>query len=264
MRAPPSGTPIGDALGITPDVLYDLEINPNRPDAMSVAGVARDLAARLDLPFAIPEPQVEVVAGDAASRLSIEILDPDLCGRFHARVIDGVRVEPSPAWIAERLNALGMRPINNVVDASNYVMLELGQPNHTYDLAELPDGALRVRWARDGEAITTLDDVERTLTGGRDGVIADGDDRAVGIAGVMGGASTEISEDHLLGAARVRLVAADGHRRQLQVPRPALGGLGPLRAGYRSGGPRPGRTAPGRAAGPVGCPTGRRSGHRRR
>jgi len=191
---PAPGTPIADALGITPDVLYDLEINPNRPDAMSVAGVARDLAARLGLPFAVPEPQPEVVAGDAASRISVEIADPDLCGRFHARVIDGVRVEPSPSWIADRLTALGMRPINNVVDASNYVMLELGQPNHTYDLAKLPGGALRVRWARDGEPITTLDDVERTLTGGRDGVIADATDTAVGIAGVMGGASTEISD----------------------------------------------------------------------
>ncbi len=191
---PAPGTPITEALGITPDVLYDLEINPNRPDAMSVAGVARDLAARLGLPFAIPEPQVELVPGDAAARISVEILDPDLCGRFHARVIDGVKVEPSPPWIAERLSALGMRPINNVVDASNYVMLELGQPNHTYDLAELPGGALRVRWARDGERITTLDEVERTLMGGRDGVIADADDVAVGIAGVMGGASTEISE----------------------------------------------------------------------
>jgi phenylalanyl-tRNA synthetase beta chain len=190
---PALGTPIAEALGITPDVLYDLEINPNRPDAMSVAGVARDLAARLGLPFAIPEPEVEVVPGDAGSRVSVEILDPDLCGRFHARVIEGVKVEPSPPWIAERLSALGMRPINNVVDASNYVMLELGQPNHAYDLAKLPDGALRVRWARADETILTLDDVERTLTGGRDGVIADGTDTAVGIAGVMGGASTEIS-----------------------------------------------------------------------
>ena len=187
------GTPITEALGITPDVLFDLEINPNRPDAMSVAGVARDLAARLGLPFAIPEPQIEELPGDAASMVSVEILDPDLCGRFHARVIEGITIEPSPRHIAERLSALGMRPINNVVDASNYVMLELGAPNHTYDLATLPGGALRVRWARDAEVITTLDGVERTLTAGRDGVITDGSDQAVGIAGVMGGAATEIS-----------------------------------------------------------------------
>ena len=189
------GTPIVEALGITPDVLFDLEINPNRPDAMSVAGVARDLAARLGLPFAIPTPVVDEVAGDAASIASVDIVDPDLCGVFHVRVIEGIRVEPSPRWIADRLTALGMRPINNVVDASNYVMLELGQPNHTYDLAKVPNGALRVRWARDGETITTLDGSERPLTGGRDGVIADAADPPIGIAGVMGGASTEISEN---------------------------------------------------------------------
>ena len=188
------GSPIVEVLGITPDVLFDLEINPNRPDAMSVAGVARDLAARLGLPFAIPVPTVEEVAGDAASMTSVDIIDTDLCGLFHVRVLEGINVEPSPRWIADRLTALGMRPINNVVDASNYVMLELGQPNHTYDLAKVASGALRVRWARDGETITTLDGIERTLTGGRDGVITDSTDTAIGIAGVMGGASTEISE----------------------------------------------------------------------
>lgn len=187
------GTPIVDALGITPDVLFDLEINPNRPDAMSVAGVARDLAARLGLPFSIPTPTIDEVAGDAAAIASVDILDPDLCGLFHLRVIEGIRIEPSPRWIADRLTALGMRPINNVVDASNYVMLELGQPNHTYDLDKVPGGQLRVRWARDGEAITTLDGVERSLTGGRDGVITDATDAPIGIAGVMGGATTEIS-----------------------------------------------------------------------
>ena len=188
------GSPIVEVLGITPDVLFDLEINPNRPDAMSVAGVARDLAARLGLPFAIPEPTVEEIAGDAASITSVDIIDTDLCGLFQVRVLEGINVEPSPRWIADRLTALGMRPINNVVDASNYVMLELGQPNHTYDLAKVASGALRVRWARDGETITTLDGIERTLTGGRDGVITDSTDTAIGIAGVMGGASTEISE----------------------------------------------------------------------
>ena len=187
----PMGVDVAEALGLAGDVLYDLEINPNRPDAMSVAGVARDLAARLGLPFAIAEPAVAEVAGDAAARCSVDIVDPDLCGRFLARVLDGVSVGESPRWLANRLTALGMRPINSVVDVSNYVMLELGQPNHTYDLAKVPDGALRVRWARDGERIVTLDDVERVLGPG-DGVIADGRDEAIGIAGVMGGASTEI------------------------------------------------------------------------
>lgn len=193
--APPLGTPITAALGITPDVLFDLEINPNRPDAMSVAGVARDLAARLGLAFSIPEPQVVEVDGDAASMVSVDIVDPDLCGRFHARVITDITVGTSPRHIVERLTAAGMRPINNVVDASNYVMLELGAPNHTYDLTMVPDGALRVRWAREDESITTLDGVERRLSAGRDGVIADGTDTAIGIAGVMGGSSTEISND---------------------------------------------------------------------
>ena len=188
------GRPIAEVLGITPDVLFDLEINPNRPDAMSVAGVARDLAARLGLPFAIPTPNVAEVPGDVASVASVEIIDSDLCGLFHVRVIEGISVEPSPRWIADRLLALGMRPINNVVDASNYVMLELGQPNHTYDLDKVPNGALRVRWAHEDEAITTLDGVDRVLTRGRDGVIANDKGEAIGIAGVMGGASTEISE----------------------------------------------------------------------
>ena len=192
----PSVTPGIDlkmALGVVDDVLYDLEINPNRPDAMSVAGVARDLAARLGVPFTQLSPMVNPAAVTLAGRASVEIDAPELCGHFYGRVLDDITIGPSPRWLADRLQALGMRPINNVVDASNYVMLELGQPSHTYDLAKLRDGYLRVRWARDGERITTLDDIERTLTSA-DGVLADADDVAVGIAGVMGGASTEISD----------------------------------------------------------------------
>ncbi|MCX7621726.1 MAG: phenylalanine--tRNA ligase subunit beta, partial [Acidimicrobiales bacterium] len=185
------GTDLKDALGITEDVLYDLEINPNRPDAMSVAGVARDLAARLRIPFTQLDPKVSET-GDSSGLIAVEIVDPDLCGRFYARVLRDVAVGTSPSWLANRLVALGMRPINSIVDISNYVMLELGQPNHTYDLDLVPGGQLRVRWARRGERIVTLDDVERELTP-VDGVIADRDDRPIGIAGVMGGASTEIS-----------------------------------------------------------------------
>lgn len=188
------GQPLGEALGITTDVVFELEVNPNRPDAMSIAGVARDLAARHGAAFTLPDPAVSTTGQRAGERVAVEIVDADLCGRFAAIVLDDVVVGPSPAWMASRLQAVGMRPVNNIVDISNYVMWELGAPNHAYDIDRLGDGGsavLRARWARDGEQLTTLDGVERTLTVG-DGVIADAADRAVGIAGVMGGASTEI------------------------------------------------------------------------
>lgn len=192
------GTPLTEALGIQSDVLYDLEINPNRPDAMSVAGVARDVAARLGLPFQLPAPTVRATGPATSDMVTVEILDPDRCGRFTARVLQGVRVGPSDPAIANRLTLLGMRPINNVVDASNYLMLELGQPSHPYDLATLGrvSGGLpgfRIRRARDGETLTTLDDVERTVTEA-DLLICDAADVPVGIAGIMGGADSEISE----------------------------------------------------------------------
>ena len=187
------GRPLVEAMGLRSDVLYDLEVNPNRPDAMSVAGVARDLAACQGAPFTLPSPEVAETGGDATGRLSVEVLDPVLCGRFAARVLDGITIGPSPSWLANRLTALGMRPINSVVDVSNYVMLELGQPSHTYDLDLVAGSAFRVRRAVEGETILTLDGIERTLTAA-DGVVADADDAAIGIAGVMGGASTEIHD----------------------------------------------------------------------
>ncbi|HEV3226116.1 MAG TPA: phenylalanine--tRNA ligase subunit beta [Acidimicrobiales bacterium] len=188
------GTPLREALGIESDVLYDLEVNPNRPDAMSVAGVARDVAAHFRVPFAIPNPDVGGVAvGDPVESLArVENLAPDLCGRFTARVLQGVTVGPSSTRIASRLTLLGMRPINNVVDVSNYVMLELGQPSHPYDLARVGGGGLRVRRAKDGETLITLDDVERRFTTD-DLLICDANDEADGVAGIMGGASSEIS-----------------------------------------------------------------------
>ncbi len=187
------GAPLADALGIDPDVAWELEVNANRPDAMSVAGVARDVAARLGVPFSIADPEISE-SGPAVEQLAaVEIVDSVLCGRFLARVLQGVKVEPGPQWMANRLAAVGMRPISNVVDISNYVMAELGQPNHTYDLAAVAGRALRVRRARAGELLRTLDDVERTLIEA-DGVIADGEDNAIGLAGVMGGVSTEITD----------------------------------------------------------------------
>ena len=187
----PLGAPLREALGLEPDVLYDLEINPNRPDAMSVAGVARDVAARLGVPFVRPEPAVVRSGDPVAGSASVEILDADLCGRFHASILRGVTVGDSPQWMANRLIQLGMRPINALVDISNYVMLELGQPNHPYDLAKVPGAGLRVRRAGAGETLVTLDDVERHLLPD-DLLICAADDTPVGIAGVMGGASCEI------------------------------------------------------------------------
>ena len=151
------GAPLVEVLEIRPDVLYDLDVNPNRPDAMSIAGVARDLAARQGVAFSLPDPAPAEVGDSAGDRLAVEVLDPVLCGRFVARVLDGITIGPSPRWLANRLTALGMRPINNVVDVSNYVMLELGQPNHTYDLDRVAGAAFRVRRAADGEVIETLD-----------------------------------------------------------------------------------------------------------
>lgn len=186
------GMSFTEAMGIQSDVLYDLEINPNRPDAMSVAGVARDLAARLRLPFALPEPSPAVVAAERVGGVSVEILDPDRCGRFEARVLRGVTVGPGDPRLATRLALLGMRSISNVVDVSNYVMLELGQPNHPYDLAKVVGPGFRIRPASDGETLTTLDDVQRHLTP-EDLLICDDDDVPIGLAGIMGGASSEIS-----------------------------------------------------------------------
>lgn len=197
------GTPLADALGIAPDVVFDLEVNANRPDAMSVLGVARDVAARLDLPLTPPTAGVTGSSVATTDRATVEVLDPDRCGRFVARVVQGVTVQPSPPWLAARLAMAGMRPINNVVDASNYVMLEVGVPNHAYDLDRLPGRGLRVRRAKDGETLVTLDGVERRFTDD-DLLICDAEDTPVGIAGIMGGASSEISE----GTTEVLLEAA--------------------------------------------------------
>lgn len=196
----PLGVPYGEVLGIEPDVLFDLDLTRNRPDAWGYVGVARDLAAHLGVELRLPSPTLDVVASPAGGALTapVEIVDGDRCGRFTSTVISGVRVGPSAAWMARRLQAAGMRPINNVVDVSNYVMLELSQPNHAYDLEALASAAggtagFRIRTARDGETMTTLDEVERTFTDA-DLLICDASDRPIGVAGVMGGLDTEITD----------------------------------------------------------------------
>ncbi len=201
IEAPP-GTPLTEALGLKADTVFDITVEGNRPDAWSLSGIARDLAARLGLPFSLPDPPAPVASGRPVSEAARAVVeDPDLCPRLTVSVLTDVVVGPSPEWIAQRLTLAGMRPINNVVDASNYVMLERGQPTHPYDLARLGGRGLIVRRARKGETLETLDGVTRTLglpgrslgDTGEDCLICDGENVAVGVAGIMGGASSEIS-----------------------------------------------------------------------
>jgi phenylalanyl-tRNA synthetase beta chain len=191
----PAGQPVAEALGVEADVVFDLAIEANRPDANSIIGVARDAAAKLGLPFTLPAPQVARTGTSTSELATIEVESSDLCPRFTATAITGVRVGAAPAWVQRRLNLAGMRSINNVVDASNYVMLELGQPTHPYDLERLGGRGLRVRRAKPGETLTTLDGTERRLgEGGDDCVICDATDVVVGVGGIMGGASSEIED----------------------------------------------------------------------
>ncbi len=187
----PLGVPYGEALGLTPDVLIDADVTRNRPDCWGYVGIARDLAAKLGVEFRPPRAAL-AVTGDARTA-SVEIVDGDRCARFTSTVISGIEITPSTEWMARRLTAAGMRPINNVVDVSNYVMLELNQPNHAYDLDTLGGGGFRIRLAADGEHLTTLDGEDRTFTSD-DLFICDANDVPIGVGGVMGGLDTEISE----------------------------------------------------------------------
>lgn len=200
------GRPLAEHLGIVPDAVLDLSIEPNRPDCLSIAGIARDLAARLKLPFVLPEPDVSgLERGEAAEALAaVETRAPSACDRIVGRVLVGLSPIASPPLVARRLILSGMRPIGAVVDASNYAMLELGQPTHPYDLDRVAGGRIVARLARPGEVLVTLDGTERVLGRASNGrgqdvdlvecVIADGDDEVVGLAGVMGGRHSEVSE----------------------------------------------------------------------
>ena len=192
----PEGTPVGEdikkVLGLD-DWVADFEITSNRPDCLSVIGLARETAATFDRPFAVKTPVVHGCGGDIRTQMSVEVRDPDLCPRYTARLVKNIKIEPSPAWMRERLHACGVRPINNIVDITNYVMLEYGQPMHAFDYTCLSDGKIVVRRARNGESIQTLDGVDHDLT---DSMLAICDnDKPVAVAGVMGGANSEIEED---------------------------------------------------------------------
>ena len=187
----PLGLPYGDALGLSPETVYDLDVTRNRPDCWGHLGVARDVAARLGV--GVHSSPAPVVPSGPARSAPVDLGAGTRCARFTSTVISGVSVGTSPDYIRNRLAAAGMRPINNVVDASNYVMLELNQPNHAYDLATLGGGGFKVRCAADGETMVTLDGVERTLTA-TDLLICDANDSPIGIGGIMGGLHSEISD----------------------------------------------------------------------
>ena len=187
----PLGVPYGAALGLVEEVVYDIDVLRNRPDAYGHLGVARDLAARFGVQVVFAPSPMAVASGSRSA--SVEIVDGPRCPRFTSVVISGVAVGASPEWMARRLTAAGMRPINNVVDVSNYVMLETNQPNHAYDMDTLGGGGFRIRRAAPGETLVTLDGAERSLTAD-DLLICDANDRPIGLAGIMGGLNTEISE----------------------------------------------------------------------
>ena len=186
--------PIGDDfsrfVGL-PDVVFDVTITPNRPDAMSMWGLARDLAALWRADLRVPE--VGVTDSDTPMDVSVEIIDPAGCRRFVGRQMDGIEVKESPLWMQLRLERAGVRAINNVVDVSNYVMLELGQPTHMFDRAKIEGDALIIRWAEEGERLVTLDGVDRVLTE-LDLVVADAA-KPSALAGTMGGEDSEVSDE---------------------------------------------------------------------
>ncbi|HEX9186106.1 MAG TPA: phenylalanine--tRNA ligase subunit beta [Vicinamibacteria bacterium] len=175
------------------ETVLELDITTNRVDCMNVHGVAREVAAVYGLALRPLETRAPEAGPPSAEGFDVAIEAEGLCGRFCARLLD-VKVGPSPSWLRDRLELVGIRSINNVVDLTNYVMIEMGQPSHAFDLARVPGGRLVVRWSREGEPLTTLDGALRTLPA-RVGVIAgEGGEPALALAGIMGGASSEIHE----------------------------------------------------------------------
>lgn len=206
------GSDVKDLFGLNENVV-EFEITSNRPDCFSIIGLARETAATFKKPFNVPTPKVKEVGGDINDMLSVEILDKDKCKRYCARAVKNVKIGPSPKWMRERLEACGVRAINNIVDITNYVLLEYGQPMHAFDIRDIAGSKIAVRRANDGEVIKTLDEQDRTLIND-DLVIAD-NERAIAIAGVMGGFNSEIKDDTttvvfesaMFDAASVRLTA---------------------------------------------------------
>lgn len=186
------GQDIQSAIGLD-DTSVEFEITSNRPDCLSVTGLARETAATFDLPLNIPVPSFKGVEGDISQLLKVDIHNTEKCKRYCAGIVKNVKIEPSPRWMRERLRASGVRPINNFVDITNYVMLEYGQPMHAFDLRYVEGAHINVRNAVNGEKIMTLDGVERELT--EDMLVIADEKKPVAVAGVMGGEYSGIMDD---------------------------------------------------------------------
>lgn len=189
---PQPGDDINKFLG-TNDSIVEFEITPNRPDCLSVIGLAREASATFHRPLKLHTPEVKGCGGSIADLVDIEIEDGDLCPRYTARMVKNVKIAPSPVWMRERLRNSGVRPINNIVDITNYVMLEYGQPMHAFDFSCVEGGKIVVRTAREGEVIQTLDGNDRKLTPSM--LCICDENKPVCVAGVMGGANSEIVGD---------------------------------------------------------------------
>ncbi|MEI7818358.1 MAG: phenylalanine--tRNA ligase subunit beta, partial [Desulfuromonadales bacterium] len=185
----PLGTPVFNALG-RKDTLFEIGLTPNRSDCLSALGIARDIAAKLGLKLKYPHTKIVEGPVMVESIISVTVNNTELCPRYAARYISGCTIAPSPDWLVKRLNAIGIRSINNVVDITNIIMMELGQPLHAFDCDRLSGKRIVVRTAEEGELFTTLDNQQRVLTSA-DLVICDAE-RPVALAGVMGGLNSEI------------------------------------------------------------------------
>lgn len=186
------GQDIHEAIGLN-DTSVEFEITSNRPDCLSVTGLAREAAATYHVPLNLKKPTFQGIDGNIQDALQVEIQNKEKCPRYAAGIVKNVKIAPSPRWMRERLRASGVRPINNLVDITNYVMLEYGQPMHAFDLRYVKDGKIVVRNAAEGETITTLDGVTRTLSPEML-IIADAE-KPIAVAGVMGGEYSGIMED---------------------------------------------------------------------
>ncbi len=195
----PLGKPLAEALSegsggsASEEEILELDLTPNRGDALSVIGVAREIAALLDVPLRYPESRPEEDGPEISTLVSVSIDDFNACPRYVARLVRGVKIEPSPEWMQKRLEAGGIRAINNVVDVTNYILLELGQPLHAFDLQKLKDSRIIVRLAERGEKFTTLDGENRSLFS--DSLLICDGDGPVALAGIMGGLESEVTED---------------------------------------------------------------------